>query len=61
MIFTTDFSLRSRSSTDFHGFLFIIFSFCLLIVIQTTEGRKNLEYINVVVHEILRYTPFRSG
>ena len=31
------------------------------LVIQTTVGRKNLEYINVVVHEILRYTPFRSG
>ena len=29
-------------------------------VIQTTEGRKNLGYINVDVFEILRYTSFRS-
>ena len=28
-------------------------------VIQTTEGRKNLGYINVDVFEILRYTSFR--
>ena len=28
-----------------------------VIVIQTTERRKNLEYINVDVFEILRFAP----
>ena len=30
------------------------------VVIQTTEGRKNLGNINVDAFEILRFTVFRS-
>ena len=39
--------------------MFFIFNcyllFLFIIVIQTTEGRKNLGNINVDVHEILRF------
>jgi hypothetical protein len=47
--------------TEFHGVFFFFFA----IVIQTTEGRKDLGNTKVDervdVHEILHYTSFRSG
>ena len=47
---------RKRSSSfNFLVHYFLLFISFLAFVIQTTEGRKNLESIHVYVHEILRF------
>ena len=38
-----------------------MFDVFLPLVIQTTEGRKNLECIHVYATEILHYASLRSG